>query len=176
LEEIIIAKRKEPSLIWCEDNLIKILPVNCETVYFTDFTNEMYQLVNDIRWAVYGGYLRGYINGKSIALHHLVLPKEEGMHSDHVNRKKNDNRRCNLRNITPTENYINRGLTVRNTSGYLGVSWNIKNEKWMASIRVNKKSKNLGYYDNPQEAHEIFKLAAEEYYPGILYPEQIQVS
>jgi len=38
-----MAKRKEPSIIWVEDNLIKILPVNSETVYFTDFTNEMYQ-------------------------------------------------------------------------------------------------------------------------------------
>lgn len=89
--------------------------------------------------------------------------------------KKNDNRRCNLRNITRTENMINVGLSKANTSGYLGVSWNIKNEKWMASIRVNKKSKNLGYYDDPEEAHQAYKEAAEKYYPGIVYPEHIKV-
>ena len=170
-----MAKRKEPSIIWVEDNLIKILPVNSEIIYFTDYSDKMYQLIYGVRWAVTNkGYLRGYINGKNISLHHLVFPKEEGMHSDHINRKKEDNRICNLRNITPTENYINRGLTIRNTSGYLGVSWNIKSEKWMASIRINKKSKNLGYYDDPQEAHEVFKCAAEKYYPGILYLKEIQ--
>ena len=172
-----MAERKEPAVVWYKDGLIKILPVNSETVYFTDYSDEMFKLINGVRWTVTNkGYLRGYINGKNISLHHLVLPKEEGIHSDHINRKKEDNRRCNLRNVTPTENFVNRGLTIRNTSGYLGVSWNIKSKKWMASIRVNKKSKNLGYYDDPEEAHEVFKRAAEKYYPGIVYPEDIQSS
>ena len=171
-----MAKRKEPAIVWCEDDLIKILPVNSETIYFTDYSDEMYQLTSGVRWLVSGGYLRGYINKETVSLHHLVLPKQKGLICDHVNRKKNDNRRCNLRNVTPTENQINRGLTNANTSGYLGVSWNIKNKSWMASIRIDKKSKNLGYYDNPQKAHEMFLSAVEDYYPGILFRENLKLN
>jgi len=170
-----MAKRKEPAIVWHEQGLILILPVNSDTIYFTDYTDKMYKTVKGIRWAVTRGYLQGYVNGKNTMLHHLVLPKEKGLQCDHINRKKYDNRRSNLRNITRTENMINVGLSKANTSGYLGVSWNIKNEKWMASIRINKKSKNLGYYDNPEDAHQAYKDAAEKYYPGIVYPEQIQI-
>ena len=169
-----MAKRKEPSVVWIEEGLIKILPTNNETIYFTDYNDKLYNVVKNVRWIVTRGYLQGCINNKRIFLHHLILPREDGLQCDHINRQKNDNRLCNLRNITRTENMINVGLSKANTSGYLGVSWNIKNEKWMASIRVDKKSKNLGYYDDPEEAHQAYKEAAEKYYPGIVYPKNIQ--
>ena len=170
-----MAKRKEPSIVWVEDGLIKILPVNSETIYFTDYTGEIYRLVTGIRWSVWGGgYLQGFINGKNTLFHYLVIPKINGKQCDHINRKKNDNRKCNLRHVTRTENMLNIGLTKANTSGYVGVSWNIKNRKWMASIRIDKKSKNLGYYDDPKAAHQAYREAAERNYPGIVYLEQIQ--
>ena len=171
-----MAKRKEPAIVWHEEGLIKIIPINSETVYFTDYSDEMYRLTSGVRWIVSRGYLQGYVNKKNIFLHHLVLPRQQGMYCDHINRNRTDNRLCNLRNVTPTENRFNCGLSKANTSGYLGVSWNIKNKSWMASLRVNGKSKNLGYYNNPQEAHEAFLNAAEQYYPGILYPEHLQIN
>jgi hypothetical protein len=33
-----MAKRKEPSVVWIEEGLIKILPTNNEIIYFTDYT------------------------------------------------------------------------------------------------------------------------------------------
>jgi len=171
-----MAKRKEPAIVWHEDGLIKIFPINSEMVYFTDYTDEMYQLLSGVRWKVDRGYLCGYVNGRNVYLHHLVLPREKSKLTDHINRKRNDNRGCNLRNVTPTENRFNCGLSKANTSGYKGVSWNIKNKSWMASLRVNGRSKNLGYFQNPQEAHEVFLEAAEKYYPGILYQENISLN
>ena len=170
-----MAKRKEASIVWHEEGLIKILPVNSETIYFADYTDELYRTVTDIRWRVTKGYLQGNINKRNVFLHYLVLPQEDGLQCDHINRQKNDNRKCNLRNITRSENMFNKGMTKANTSGYVGVSWSNKNQKWIASLRVDKKSKYLGYYDDPREAHEAYLAAAEKYYPGILYPEHLQL-
>lgn len=168
-----MAKRKEPSIVWHEEGLIRILPVNSETIYFTDYTDELYKAITGIRWRVTKGYLQGRIDKKNVFLHYLILPRENGLQCDHVNRLKNDNRRCNLRNITRSENMFNKGMTKANTSGYVGVSWNSKNKKWMASLRVDKKSKCLGYFNDPKEAYEAYLNAAEIYYPGILL-EQLQ--
>lgn len=165
--------KKEPSIVWHENGLIKILPINSETIYFTDYSDELYRQVSGIRWRVTWGYLRGYVNGQNTQLHHLILSKEEGKVCDHINRKRNDNRSCNLRNITRSENKVNAGLTKSNTSGYLGVSWNKREKKWRSAIKVNKITKTLGYFDDPKEAHLTYLEAVEWYHPGILYPEQL---
>lgn len=165
-----MARRKEPAIVWVEDGLIKVLPVNSKGVYFTDFTECLYNLVSGVRWhVVNNGYLRGYINKELIYLHHLILPPKDGFWIDHINRNKADNRWCNLRYVTPTENLINRGLTRANTSGYLGVYWDNEREKWSACIKLNKKTKRLGRFLTKEEAARAYLEAVEKYYPGILY-------
>ena len=79
---------------------------------------------------------------------------------DHINGNKSDNRISNLRLATASQNLSNKGITKSNTSGYKGVSFNRTKKKWMASIKVNKKSINLGYFLTPEEASEAYKAAA----------------
>lgn len=81
---------------------------------------------------------------------------------DHKNRIKSDNRRLNLRLATPTQNNQNRTMQKNNTSGFKGVSKN--GDRWMASIRVEGKKINLGRYSTPEEASEVYRLAAEKYH------------
>lgn len=166
-----MAKRKEPAQIWVEDNLIKIKPVNCETIYFTDYSKKMFNLVYSVRWYITNnGYLRGTLkNSEEVLFHHLVLPKKEGFHCDHINRNKADNREINLRHVNYSESEVNKGLTKANTSGYIGVTWDKEREKWSAFIRVNKKSKRLGRFTNIEDAANAYMEAVEKYYPGILY-------
>ena len=44
-----------------------------------------------------------------------------------------------------------------NRSGHTGASFCRQNSKWYASIKINGKSCNLGYYNTPEEAHAVYK-------------------
>lgn len=55
------------------------------------------------------GYPRAFVDGKLVYIHSLVAlawhgPRPEGMHVDHVNHKRNDNRPENLAYVTPEAN------------------------------------------------------------------------
>jgi hypothetical protein len=54
----------------------------------------------------------------------------------------------------------NRPAQVNNTSGYKGVYFNKKNNKWVAAICINRKTTYLGCFINPKEASEAYKAAA----------------
>lgn len=73
--------------------------------------------------------------------HHGNLPPV----LDHINRIKYDNRIENLRPVTPSNNQHNRGPQI-GTSKWKGVSWAKKNNKWRASIRINRDSIFIGYF------------------------------
>ena len=92
---------------------------------------------------------------------HGVWPKH---HMDHKNNNRDDNRIENLRECNPSENLANQRLSSRNKSGFKGVSWARIAEKWYASIKIMGKSKNLGYYNDPEEAHRAYCRAAKKYF------------
>ncbi len=102
----------------------------------------------DHRWYQEHRIIWLYVNG--------VLPKEQ---IDHINRVKDDNRLCNLRGVTSAQNSFNQNMHVTNTSGYVGVSWHNPLGKWKANIRINKRNKHLGYFDDPQKAHLAYLAA-----------------
>jgi hypothetical protein len=77
---------------------------------------------------------------------------------DHANRIKSDNRFCNLRASTLQQNNCNKGLTVRNTSGVLGVSWCKKRCRW----KVQVKSFGHDFYFGMFDDIELAGLVAEE--------------
>jgi hypothetical protein len=74
---------------------------------------------------------------------------------DHINGVKSDNRLSNLRVVNETGNSENvRKPNKRNKSGFMGVIW--YQNKWRANITVNKKTKWLGDYATPEEAHAAY--------------------
>ena len=70
-----------------------------------------------------------------------------------------NNQRTNLR-TTRTQNPCNTRLSNANSSGYKGVSWDKKKEKWCAQIWASNKHKFLGYYGSAQEAARVYDAAA----------------
>lgn len=44
----------------------------------------------------------------------------------------------------------------KNKSGYSGVNKTQNNKKWSVSMNFNNKKYNLGYYDTPEEAHNVY--------------------
>lgn len=91
-------------------------------------------------------------------------PKEKLV--DHINHKTLDNRRCNLRLATKSENGQNRkGADYDCKSGFRGVYWYSADHKWTAAIVVNGKRIHLGYYDDPEVAAEVAANARAKYMP-----------
>lgn len=63
-----------------------------------------------------------------------------GMEVDHINRDKTDNRICNLRLVTHSENAFNVNKRLNTSSKFKGVSWNARNNCWEARCK-NKRSR-----------------------------------
>ena len=80
---------------------------------------------------------------------------------DHANGTKNDNRICNLRESTRSQNMANTIKPKHNSSGVKGVCYDKTNRKWLAYVVVNKRMRNLGRFDSFDEAVEKRKAEAE---------------
>lgn len=82
---------------------------------------------------------------------------------DHINGRKNDNRLCNLRVVAADGNSQNiQRPNRRNKSGFLGVIW--FQNKWRASITIERKTRRLGDYATPEEAHQVYLEAKRKHH------------
>lgn len=111
------------------------------------------------------GYYRTELSGKKYLNHRLIwlyvygyIPENP---IDHINRNPSDNRLKNLRETSPSCNMRNASQLSSNTSGVKGVGWQKDKQRWAARIKVDKKSKNLGYFLCFLEA-ACHRLAAEQ--------------
>lgn len=89
---------------------------------------------------------------------------------DHINMVKTDNRWSNLREATNSENHLNASVRSDNTSGYRGVSFCKKENKWRARCNINKKEYNIGMFKTAEEAAKAYdsfaiKMHGEFYRP-----------
>lgn len=94
------------------------------------------------------------VNGKQAwtPLANYILQIDRNIVVDHKNRNALDNRRRNLRIASDAENARNRSPRSNNTSGYVGVDWDIRANKWRAQISHNYKKIFIGYFDDLMEA------------------------
>ena len=84
-------------------------------------------------------------------------------HLDHKDRDPANNAISNLRECTFSENRQN-STKGWGPSKYQGVYWNKRANKWVAGIRVNKKSIHLGHFDDELEAANAYREAKEKYH------------
>ena len=86
---------------------------------------------------------------------------------DHVNGSRSDNRFANLRDATPAENQQNqrRAHSSNRRSGLLGVAWDSSHGRWKAAISVDGRIRNLGRFDEPEEAHATYLAAKARLHP-----------
>lgn len=122
--------------------------------------DEDYPALNQWKWSFHsGGYACRIENGKMILMHRFLLKAEDGDYVDHVNGKRWDNRRCNLRVATPQQSAYNTTKTNRN--GYRGVTFHAGRPKpYQAAMRRNGRKKSLGYYVTAEEAARAYDAAA----------------
>ena len=97
---------------------------------------------------------------------HGEWPKEM---IDHINGDRSDNRLCNLRQATRSQNLINSKLSSRNSSGFRGVSWCSAKQKWDARIYSATKLRLLGRFKTKEEAIAAYAAAAAELHGDFAY-------
>jgi hypothetical protein len=93
----------------------------------------------------------------------LYITGEWPREVDHINGSRDDNRWCNLREATRSENNANSRRGRNNTSGYKGV-WRAASGRWTACITVNYRQIHLGRFDAPEEAHAAYCAAADKHF------------
>lgn len=95
------------------------------------------------------GFGRFLAHRVAFAHYHGHWPKGE---VDHINGRRDDNRICNLRDVSRSEQAKNMPRSCVNKSGKVGVHWITRLSKWGAKIQVGGRSHWLGYYDTFEEA------------------------
>lgn len=108
------------------------------------------------------GHIQFGIDGKNYLAHRIAWliiygawPKND---IDHINRVRDDNRLCNLREATRAENASNTKRRSNNTSGYHGVS-RFQNG-WHAAIGSNYQKIHIGTFNCPTKAALAYDAAA----------------
>lgn len=98
----------------------------------------------------------------TVRLHRFLLKPPAHMQVDHINGNGLDNRRCNLRLCTNSENKRNQikkpGLIYK----YKGIS--LINGKWAAAIKIHGEQIYLGRFLSEKEAALAYNEAAKKYH------------
>lgn len=100
----------------------------------------------------------------NIYLHRIILRPYNGLVIDHINGNSLDNRKCNLRECKTGENSMNMKKPATNTSGYKGVSWDKRSNKWSVKISLNNKTINIGTYKDIKDANDAYINASKKYH------------
>lgn len=136
--------------------------------YVAIVDDEDYERVAARKWRVVVGrwHVRAHrtqkVRGQKFAviMARFIMDAPPGTEVDHVNGDTLDNRRCNLRVCSSSQNKYNRAATVANTSGFKGVSFHKSRGKWQAGIKRDKEKHWLGYFQSAEEAARAYDAAA----------------
>jgi hypothetical protein len=103
---------------------------------------------------------------RAVRMHREILGAKEGEIVDHINRHKLDNRKSNLRIVTPSQSCMNQGLRKDNPHGYRGVTFRKekKSNPWRAWLTIEGRRVELGHYNTAEEAALAYNEAAKKYF------------
>jgi hypothetical protein len=112
---------------------------------------------------------------QSLYLHRFILNAPPGLVVDHINGNGLDNRRCNLRLATHSQNHANVGLIANNKTGYKGVSVCSKTGKYRVRVHLQGRQLWGGYFTDLIEAARAHDAKAKEVFGGFArlnFPEE----
>lgn len=107
------------------------------------------------------------VDGGAHLVHRIVWEMHNGeipygLCIDHINGVRNDNRICNLRLVTVSENNRNKRLDKRNKIGVHGVYWEKDRRRYKVSICDGGKWKHVGRFESLDDAVAARKAAEKE--------------
>lgn len=129
--------------------------------------DEDFEMLSHWSWQeCLGGYAkrgqckRGYL--QTVSMHRtLMLPDPDG-EVDHINGDRLDNRRCNLRLCTKSQNQHNKSASRISASRYKGVSPSTGGTGWKAFIWRNGRNSYLGTFPTEGRAARAYDAAAAQ--------------
>lgn len=171
----IAQQKKRPAII--EGNIAKI-PLGVDAKDGYAIVDKEHSSLDQYNWSLANiGYPITNINRTSILMHRLIMGNNpKGMVTDHINRVKLDNRKCNLRFISQQTNTMNAAVSVNNKSGYKGVSrYNIRGKAhgWVAVIHINGKKIHGGVFKNKVAAAKRYNELAIKYHGEHAYQNEV---
>jgi len=145
-------------LTWRVRGLEHCLSVGVQKVFNSKSAGKVAGTLNSAGYIVIGLYQKKYYAHRLIwFMENEYWPTE----IDHKNRIKHDNRWKNLREVTFSENQLNKGMHPSNTSGHKGVS--VCRGGWEARFR----GKQIGIYETIEGAI-VARHIAETQHKGSL--------
>jgi hypothetical protein len=100
---------------------------------------------------------------KNIQMARVILGLVDSkIEAEHKNCDTLDNQRVNLRAATKSQNAANRNKPKTNTSGFKGVSWSKRLNKWRAAVKYNWKQIHVGYFVSKEDAFAAYQKKAVE--------------
>ena len=115
---------------------------------------EDYDHLMQWKWHITNGYAKTYINSEPIAMHRLLMQATKGQIVDHINRKKLDNTKKNLRLVSASQKCINQGKSfIRpSVSRYKGITFNAKEQAWKVQAAKEYERYYGGTFRNEKDA------------------------
>ena len=124
-----------------------------------------YSHLNTIKWHAVLIENKWYARNSKIGYMHRYINKTpKNMFTDHINGDSLDNRKENLRAVTPEQNVLNSSIAKNNTSGVTGITWLKLQNSWQTRIRINYKNIFLGNFKLKKDAIEARKRAEKIYF------------
>lgn len=158
------------------NNTVRIIPLTNGKFAIIDKADQ--HLVGGSSWCFNIGYAARSSSNRDLGVHYLmhrlIIGAKKGEFVDHINGNKLDNRRSNLRLSSKSQNRCNTRTPISNTSGYKGVSWHKRQKKWHAQVKMNGKNHHIGYYDDPEKAHQAYLEKAKGLH-GEFFPHKTNV-
>jgi HNH endonuclease len=119
------------------------------------------------------GYLVVRVDGRLYKAHRLAWMHLHGNWPagviDHINHCPADNRAENLRDVTQAVNGGNLlGPKKGNASGFLGVHYCRRSNRFIAEIKLNRKKRHIGAFRTAEEASSAYLTAKREMHPGCI--------
>jgi hypothetical protein len=147
--------------------------INLTRGFFAIVDDENFEYLNQWKWQCSA---KGYVTRtkrvgerknnkkKTFRMHRVILNLPDGFYVDHINHNKLDNRKCNLRIATDTQNLGNMKTPRHNSTGFKGVSFDKSRNKYEVYITKKDKKIHLGRYNTKKEAAQAYNKAAQEYF------------
>ena len=104
-------------------------------------------------------------------MRNLIINYSRNMQIDHIYHDNWDNRKEKLRIATSSQNCMNQKTYKNSTSGYKGINWSKKRNKWCVRIQFNKKRICLGFFDNLEDAIKCRQNGEIKYHGEFRYKE-----
>lgn len=110
------------------------------------------------------GYAHAKIEQETVLLHRWLVGAQKGEEVDHKNHNTLDCRRENLRRCTKSQNMANMKTPRSNTTGFKGVTYDKRVNRYTARIKVNQKHLHLGSFLTAEDAGIVYNHAAKQHF------------